>query len=212
MTPFEFPLSFSSFSFPDKANLHQLQQPCNLMDKGSYRNSGFSPWWRKTCSGISHGRQKRMDVSLFGWISQERCTKMWHGDDRPHWWTKQGTRTNNSTIVRFHLLSASQEYTHTQKKKNTCMAEVWRLTDGAFLLSVYISAMPSFKDFFVILSSSDWNWTKIKNMFRCSQCRLPVLQTVINLKTLKASQRINQHQKGMKTRSMDSGNCVCFYF
>lgn len=35
------------------------------------------------------------------------------------------------------------------------MAEAWRLKDGAFLLSVYISAMPSFKDFSVILSSAD---------------------------------------------------------
>lgn len=35
---------------------------------------------------------------------------------REQGWTTLGTRTDHSTIVRFHLLSASQEYT--QKKEN----------------------------------------------------------------------------------------------
>ncbi len=38
-------------------------------------------------------------------------------------------------------------HTEKRKMKNTCMAEAGRLKDGAFLLSVYISAMPCFKDF-----------------------------------------------------------------
>lgn len=33
------PSTFFSFSFLNKANLHQLQQPCNLRDKGSYDNA-----------------------------------------------------------------------------------------------------------------------------------------------------------------------------
>lgn len=35
------------------------------------------------------------------------------------------------------------------------MAEAYRLKDGAFLFCVYISAMPSFKDFSVILRGTD---------------------------------------------------------
>lgn len=38
------PFYFFSFRSLHKADLHQLQQPCNLMDKGSYQNSGFVLW------------------------------------------------------------------------------------------------------------------------------------------------------------------------
>lgn len=48
----------------------------------------------------------------------------WRGK-RPQGRTKQGNRAGNSKVVRFHLLSASQEHTQTKKgkMKNTCMAE-----------------------------------------------------------------------------------------
>lgn len=38
---------FLFFSLFHKANLHQLQQPCNLRDKGSYLKSRFPPRRRK---------------------------------------------------------------------------------------------------------------------------------------------------------------------
>lgn len=116
-------LSFFSFRFLNKANLYQLQQPCNLKDSVSCPNSGFAPWWKEKkkhavgfhmiceikwmyhCTGEDHRS-----------IAQ-RCDVMRRDHKDVQGWTKQGTRTDNSIIVRFHLLSASQEYTHTKKRK-----------------------------------------------------------------------------------------------
>lgn len=107
--------------------------------------------------------KKRSKMRTCHYLGEEQRPKdvAWRGESAgTQGRTKQVTRMESGTTVRFYLLSASQENTRSQKnkrikKKYTCMAEAWRLKDGAFLLSVYISAMLSFEDPRVIWRSAD---------------------------------------------------------
>lgn len=138
LTPYEsqYTLLFFlfSFSFPDKANLHQLQQPRNLMTTMS-TSAEFHP------VGMGDGRA----------VVRREITKA-----LPKGAARRGTaggpkQKKTRRGCSFHLLSSSQDYTHThthkKKKRKNVKIRAWqRLMDGAFLLSVYISAVPSFKN------------------------------------------------------------------
>lgn len=119
----------------------------------------------------------------------------------------KGTRADNSAIVKFHLLSASQEYTQKKKKEEKYLhgrglkIERWSFPFECLHFSYALFQKTSLSSRAVRTETE----LKVKNPFRCSQCCLPVLfsKTIINLQTSEASRGINQHQKGMKTRSMD---------
>lgn len=98
--PLSFFLSFLfSFSIPNKANLHQLQQPRNLVprDTRSYHNSGFPPPLtdgeerRAVELHMARGngrkkrrrRKKKKDVSSYGWITETHSPETRHGEERP---------------------------------------------------------------------------------------------------------------------------------
>lgn len=52
------------------------------------------------------------------WVeSTENVAQRHDMKKREQGWITLGTRMDNSAIVRFHIPSASQEYTHTQKEK-----------------------------------------------------------------------------------------------
>lgn len=90
------------------------------------------------------------------------------------------------------------------------MAESWRMKDLGFLCSVYISAMPSFKDFSYSCSSI-WSWIQ-NTVFRCLQCGVPVFQALKHLKDVKALRNINESMKKKKKERQKQRWYVLFLF
>lgn len=115
-------ISFFSFRLLNKANIHQLQQSCNLRDKGSHHNSGFTI---KTRSGVSHSRHKKLMCHCTGGdhrsVAQRREVRRDHRD----------RQTGEQITVQMQgpIFCLPQENTHTQKKRKYLHGR-GRETDG----------------------------------------------------------------------------------
>lgn len=149
---------------------------------------------------------QKTDVSLCGWRSQKHCPKMWHGEERPQRGAGMDkTQDRNRYQYNYMVLSSvCLTRIHTLKKRKILAWQRpgdWRMELSFWVFTFQLCPLSK-------TSLSSWaalTETELKSRI-CSGVLNVVcqfLQTVINLKILKASQGINQHQKGMKTWSMD---------